>query len=614
MSQKSIIVKLLQDYIIEHPSDGEYIPSRSMCFTKDEHDWDFVFPINIDELRLSRPNFKVTLHNLLDGCQYIHSCIPGKDFLVNQIKWATVARIFTKAVQKAVNDGNTLPPTMTESQKTVFVFDYSKNVCLAKKPTQNKRREKDITNKSRLILPFDDPEHVEIVDTDIVPIDWKEMCSYGKYSRAINAYLAEFMYNNILFNDPKSQNFHIWREGVFKSVSPDHQYQEIEPVFNNMGEYDFFTLRYMDEIINQRIKEKFAHFKLSETSPIPTDILPQIYDFSDIVFRILSTDTDLLMLSLYFLEHLKFKHDIDINIKLPIVIIAQPFHGKNIIHVTNLFIALRYKLELDNNFGDARTMIRSFVISLLSCGNDLLPTPFNVVYGMFMSYFINYRSLSGQSLLTMNLSDKKPRYRNQCILNGKTFKMMYFLAYGEKLLSKDDKKEFWKYDNDLDGLEKFISLSITNKKIKDKRRDLQGYNNIKARLIVVNIMLYSIEHALRTTKGSKKSPLSDIMLPEFTHSNFYDQYLKKVDPKHHQKAVDLGMMSKRSCIFYSKNLNPNGESDDTMIQNLVELAENIYWGIHFGQYAYNRFIQENGHRVIKESKPSSVASCSTDYY
>jgi len=613
-SQKSIIVKLLKDYIIEHPSDGEYIPSKSMCFTHDEHDWNFVFPIQIDELRLSKPNFKVSLHNLLDGCQYIHSCIPGKDFLKNQIKWGSIARLFTKSVQKVVNDGNSLPPTMTHSQKTIFVFDYSKNVCLAKKPTQNKRREKDITSTSKIILPFDDPEKIEIRDIDIVPVDWKEMCSYGKFSGALNEYLCTFMHNNILFGNTKKQNFYTWKNGIFKSISPDPLYQEIEPIFSNMGEYDFFTIRYMDEIINQRIKDRFKQHHISEETPITTDKESQIYDFSDIIFRILSTDTDLLMLSLYFLEHIKFKYNIDINIKLPNILIVQPFHGRNIIHVTNLFTALRHKLEIDNNFGDAKTMVRSFVITLLSCGNDLLPTPHNVVYSMFMSFFINYRSLAGYSLLTLNSKDEKPRYRNQCILNGKTFKMMYFLAYGEKLLSDDDKKSFWNYDKDLEGLEKFISLSISNKKMKDKRRDLQGYNNIKARLIVVNIMLYSIEHALRTTKGSKKSPLSDIILPEFTHSNFYDQYIQKVDPKHHKKASDLGMMSKRSCIFYSKNLHPNVESNDKIIDNLVKLAENIYWGFHIGQYAYNQFIRENGHRKIEQLKPSSGASCSTDYY
>lgn len=611
---KSAVVDILNKYILEFPSGAEYIPSRAMCFTCEDHDWQYVFPMDIYEMEKEKSPIKISLYNLLDACQYIHASMPGKDLLMKHIKWSSAARMVLKPIQKVIHDGQSIPKTITDCQKTIFAFDHGRHVSLAKKPTQNKRRISDVKTDSEFILPFEDPDDFVIKDHDVMPVYWKELCLFKKYSAEVNNYISKTVKKNIVFGNHKTQNFGIWRNGVFDFVNKDKTINHMNDVFKNIGEFDYFAIRYMDEIINQSLETRYKHHRLdiNNSGPIPFEILIKIYDFSNIVFRIFSTDTDLLLLSLYFLEYIKFKHNIDVYTRLPSILVIHPWRSKKIIHVTNLFAALRHKLEMDNTFGDGKTMIRSFVIALMSCGNDLLPTPVNITFTTFHTTFVTLRSLMGQSLLTMNIHAEKQRYKNQCILHGQSFKMLYLLAYAEKLVLKKDKKDLWNYENDPEGLEQFIVSYIAKKNLQDKQKEIQGYGNIKARLVVINIMLYSIEHGLRTIKGSKKSSLADIILPQFTHTNLYQKYIERVKPLYHEKAFKLGMISERSCVFYTKNLKPNKKSEDEEVKELTKLAKNIFYAFHFGQYEFNRFKQQYPKKVKTSS--SSRPSCSTDPY
>lgn len=588
MSQKSSIVQIVKNYLSTHDNYLSLNPDISKCFTQEVFDWDFIF--NEDSFSHDEYFF----YNLFDGCQFIHSSVPGEDFLKNHIPWNVVSNNIIRNIQNINNEFNRFKPKDLVKQTNIFAFDNSKNVCLAKKPTQNKRRSNLINKETVIILPIDDEEKFQINDHDTVPIDWKKMCIYPKFFRCITDYVSEKILNNIVLVDKKKQKFMLWKDGDVltpRDYKPSCKY--LKETMSNIGEFDFFVTRMMDEVITRWLKKRHEQKQLELGKEVPFKHYNSIFDFSNICFIIHTTDTDIFLFSLYFLEYIKYKLNIDTDKKLPNIIIRQPWKAKTIINVKNVYTSLRNNLEKDNNCGDLKTIIRSYVMTMLSCGNDLLPNLHNVVFKIYHEVFVKYRHLFSHSLLSMNIKSDDPKYFHQCLINGQSFKTLYFLVYAEKLILSKDKKKLNDYVNDPEGLELFITNYVTQKDLKDHRKKIQGFDNIKARLIIINIMLYSIEHSLRNVKGCKKDSLSQLMLPEFTHINLFEEYKQKVNPDYFKKAYEMGIITEKKCIFYSRYIALDKFDQEKEIDGLIELAKNVYYNLHMNYFAYNRFRIQN---------------------
>jgi hypothetical protein len=589
-SNKSGIVPQIIDLIPEHPNEEWFIPSRSMTVTNEKHDWKFVFTREPDEMM--EDNFKkvhISLHNLLDGCQYIESGIPMGEKLKSGITWNVAYKIFVNSVQRCISDGNNLPKKGTIDQKTVLMFDQSKNVSLAKKPEQNMRRFDRVSPDVDVVFPFEHIDDYSIHDHDHIPDTWKSMCVYGKYKNKITDYMVRRMFNEKPFKllQNRKQNFYMWRYGKIGSAEPDEEFVEkMEKTLECIGEYDFSVLRYMVKVTEDTLDERKKKYVNMYQKNI-----------NQLVFRIFSTDTDLLLNCLYFLEFARDKYDLPLDY-LPSIIIISPWHSKRIIHVTNMFRALKFVIENGNPSGDPRTTIRSFVMTLFSWGNDHLPSPYFIVGKCYLESFLNYRQLFGKPLVNVN-NDPFNKYPYQCEINGNSFKMLYLLAYAHKHIPAKEKGKLWQFRSngtvDIEQLEEHIIKTLTTgKKALNNDKRPQGKKNIKARLIMANHMLYCIEHALNNIKGRNK-PLSFIELHDHTHVNLWSDYLEKTDKEAHDYAMSLGLISEKACIYYTYHLKPNKKDDE--IERLVEYVKIVKQRFVFGQHVFNR---------------NAIASCSTD--
>ncbi len=574
-SGKSQIVPHILDLVPEMTLGNWYIPNKAQTVTAEKHDWRFAL------INDPGPDDKVAIHNMLDGCQYIESGLPCGDRLKAGITWQTAYRGFVTSVQRCINDGNTIPIANVSEQRTVIMFDQSKNVSLAKKPEQNSRRVDRVDPDVDVIFPFERIEDYNIHDYDQIPDSWRAMSVYGKYKNAITDYMMKKMFHEKPFKlDPeRKQNVHLWRYGKIGSLVDDDTFEKsMEAELEPMGEYDFATLRYMTKVVGDAIRAGKSNL-------------------STIVFRVLSTDTDLLLNCLYFLEFIKEKHALS-NDTIPTIILISPWHSRRIIHVTNLFRVLKFKIEQDYGHGAYSTSVRSFVIALYGWGNDQMPSPFFIVGKCYMETFLTYKPLMGKPLVDTP-RDSGHKYPHQCTINGDSYKMLYLLAYAHKHMTKKDKPDLWKHRRDghvyHQELEVFImDILVGGKKPLNDDKRPQGNDNIRARMIMTNYMLYSIEHGLRNIKGHKL-PLSQIELHDMTHINLWDEYLARVDKDVHEKATSLGLINKRSCIYYSRTLKPNKK--DNEIDRLLDYVNIVFKRFVFGQHVFNKNL---------------LASCSTD--
>jgi hypothetical protein len=573
-SGKSQIVPFILEMIPEESPPGSYIPNMAMTVANEKHDWTFAL------LKAPVPGVKIDVHNLLDGCQYIESGLPTGERLKLNLTWHTAFKSFVAIVQKHINDGNALPVESCGSQKTLILFDQSKNVSLAKKPEQNVRRIDRVKEDVDVVFPFERIEEYTMHDYDIIPDTWRAMCVYGKYKNKITDFMVKKMFNESPFklDQTRRQNVYLWRYGKVGDVIPDEAFgKEIEQTLECMGEYDFASMRYIIKIVRDAI-------------------LSGSRDLSSIVFRVFTTDTDLLLNMLYLIESIKERYDLHVD-KLPTIILISPWFSKRIVHINNLFRILKYRIQHDYGHPDGRVLVRNFCLSIFSWGNDLMPSPFFIVGKCYLDVFLKYRPMLRNPLADMRGEGHK--YPSQCAIDGKSFKMFYLLTYAHRHMKDEDKEDLW--TQRVDGcindkkVEDMIISSFTKvKKPMMQAKHPQGDENIQARLIMINYMLYSIEHALCNVKGHKL-PLSDLILHDSTHDQLWNDYLKVVNPEAHENAMSLGLINERACIYYSRLLKPNKK--ENMVELLKKYVETVHKRFIFGDHVYNRML---------------LASCSND--
>jgi len=590
-SGKSGIVPIIIDLIPEHPPEEWYVPGRQMVVTAEKHDWKFVFARDPEDMMIDDvKKVHISLHNLLDGCQYIESGFPAGDRAKMGLTWNSAYKGFVSSVQRCISDGNNLPEGGVIDQKTVLMFDQSKHVSLAKKPEQNIRRVDRVSPDVDVVFPFEDINDYVIHDHEVIPDAWRSMFVYGKFKNKITDYILKRMFNEKPFklDEDRNQNFFMWRYGKIGSAKPDEEFSlKMEKALESVGEYDFSVLRYMITVIEDTLEMRKKRY-----------INVYQKNLHQLVFRIFSTDTDLLLNCLYFLEFVREKYDLSLDF-LPSIIIISPWHSKRIIHVTNMFRTLKFKIEHDNPHGNPQTTIRSFVMTIYAWGNDQMPSPFFIVGKCYLETFLQYRPLFGHTLVDTT-NDPEHKYPHQCQINGNSFKMLYLLAYAHKHIPAKEKCKLWTFrkngEVDAKALEKHIITTLTTgKKALNSDKRPQGNDNIKARLIMVNHMLYSIEHGMNNIKGRKR-PLSLIELHEHTHINLWEEYMARVNKEAHDYALTLGLISERSCIYYTYNLKPNKKDDE--VERLIKYVEIIKKRFVFGQHNFNRNL---------------IASCSTDF-
>lgn len=614
---KSKFVQLLISFTPEDYNPELGVPSRDMITSGNKPDYEYIFSTSHKTTHIRRAaEQQIYFFNLMDGFQFIECGLPDYLDKMPFYPWNSASKIFLKKIQSVIDqDKEGFSSLVSCKQTSILAFDNSRHVCNAKKPKQNSRRivkicpAKNPRNGTKpkdcpVVFPFDDIKDYNIRDTDQMPIEWRKYMTYGPYKGKIVDYLCKkvIFEKNILLMYPKFQQLQMWRNGVFTSFS-GKKMQPVTERFQNMGEFDFFAIRYMNYFICKMVEKRKG---VVDSKKITKDRslfdFSTIFDFETLVFKIHSDDTDLLLYSLYFLEFIKYKYAIHDSF-LPKIIIVQPKKDGICIHVTYLYIGIKHQLEKINN-REMKTTMRSFIMAVVSWGNDILPNPVSIVPDTWMKTYVLFNLFINHSFVTFAENPKKPKYEQSCVLEGKKFKLLYLLSFATKYLKEEQQDRLWDYYDpkgiDYRGLEMFITSAMNQKGVLQKN-GVQSNQTIRARLIIANIMLYSIEHALEIVSGSKRKGLSQIVLPDSCFVNIWDKYQKTADPRCVRKANELGLITPYNCIYFTKYVMPSKADDD--LERLIVYSDIIYDMFHFGQTAYNN-------HDFKETKQLEL-SCSS---
>lgn len=593
---KNKIILSIINLLPETPPIEWMIPNKDMIITQNPYHWQFTLALDgiYRDLNLnSEP--KYTIHNLLDGCQYIESALPYGDKLNIGLTWNNIYQNgIANAIQRIINQTKPLPPTIIKKNHTIVMFDHGKNVCQAKVPKQMERRigrlndalgktkkkkesiEQELT---KIEFPFDDIKHCYINDHDRIPEKVRAFSIFSSYHAKIVDYMIERIqtktgsYINIEKSKKNKHNLSIWNKGIVSSKKKDPEFDKIiTHALQNIGEFDYAILRYILTIIDQKLLKKNNNnptSSSSSTAKFKKNIKDEI---GDCIFNIYSTDTDITLNTLYLIEFIQKKYDLSDN-QLPRILIISPWHSKRIIHITNLYITLRYIFN-QHCQNHSNYIIRSFVMTMYSWGNDLMPSPYFIVSECFTQVFLHWRILSGL-LITEN--DDLSSYR----INGNNFKLLYYLVYSYKHLSQKSKEKLLSFQDKPKELEQFIIHSFNTEKQKlDTTKKPQDIENIKSRLTSTNIMFYSIEHAIRNVIGHDDYELSKLKIENLSYINIYEEYLKRVNPEAHEKALKYHFITPHKCVYFAPSLIPNKNIDD-YINDLVLYAHDIFHYVHF---------------------------------
>ena len=598
---KSKFVNLLLSFSKSGDESEMGMPSREMITTDKKPNFEFIFSTKNKVAMTKKTIERIHFYNLMDGYQFLECGLPGWKDQTFVFTWDKTAQIFLQKVQSVLDQESGFSSVVYSKQTNVLAFDCSRNVCNAKKPKQNSRRMQRIlppkraqTDPSKMkkmpivVFPFEEIDQFVVRNRDLMPAEWRKFMTFGAYKGKIVDFLAAKILDplNLFLNNPESQKVQLWMNGTFKSRRSENL-TELNTKFQNIGEYDFFAIRYMNYFIQQHIKKRtelVGHKKTTKEKSLYD--FSTIHDFETLVFKIHSDDTDLLLYSLYFLEFVKYKYNIHDSF-LPKIIIVHPKFKGSTIHVTYLYIVIKHQLEKVNN-RELKTVMRSFIMGLISWGNDILPNPPLISPDTWLQTYVQFNMFMDHSFVSLNTDVEKAKYEHGCSIDGKKFKLLYFLAYASKHLKPDQIDKIWGYYDprsiDYAGLEKYI-ISIVNKKSINEKNKIPSQRTIKARMIISNLMLYSIEHSLDIVSGSKRKSLAQIELPAFCFINRWAEYQERVDPKCLEKAVKMGLITERNCIYFSDEVIPHKTGSETL--ELIQYAETIFDSFHFGSLSYN---------------------------
>lgn len=462
------------------------------------------------------------LHTLIDGCQLLKK-LP---FLQNESqRWKNIRSSMNSKVIKYDNVIQNVP--LSCDKKTIVMFDNKKHGCKAKRPTQNDRRfgtvmkflSGDIYKTIQMELLH--PSNFEIHDDTLTPNNWDLYCLIP----SVNSQFMDYLINGV--------------KTLSNSNIILHDNDDITSEYHNIGEFDYYVPRYIVNTVKQNIRN--------------VEILPQL------IFNIISNDTDLLLYSLYTLEHIQYQLNVDIY-SLPIICITSPDYTKRT-NVNALYVHLIEFMKPQENY-TKKTMIRSFVMAMIVSGNDNIPSTYRLVPREYLNAFLNYRNLFGCPIVQYT-SSKTSSYTR---INGKAIALLHIMAYACKHLIKKHNLNLVESLN-VQQVYDFVDKEIKKKRLKDAGNNLISIDTIKARIESLMITFYSVEHAILNVPNHDKISLSQISLPE----SAFEQYHDKVDDTYinHENNQIFKMHEAHKCISYTRTIFTNMKDDAYISMNLV---------------------------------------------
>lgn len=573
------------------------------------------------------------MHTLVDGFQTTQHLndkyatgVEGERPVYRQNTWGKARESYVKSVHKlsfdhiGLNDAHTL----------VLAFDNRHAVSPAKRATQVSRRTATLGAASRANHsvyydgPPDEIECLSIHDDERIEESWRVQCMCFRFRREMDRFLLDPLLrvrSKYLVNNEFSESY-VWYDGkmyeprVRTATSEDgswHENDAMTQTYNTIGEYDFFCLRYMVNTIEDVIAERRADCGLAPDAGTPSEHLhAQVYNLSNMAFRLVSTDTDMLLYSLWALEHLQVRHRLRMA-DLPAIFWMSPWNssskhgGAFIWSVTHLYELLRHKLTYLHS--RAGFSIRTLCTSFFAWGSDLMPSPHGITPRTALRAFTLLNPL-----LVLGLCAPNPMCAEATAVNGSMLRMLFILWYGTKhlwsktLLGKSIDYESVKelveslrerfMDRTIGEFEDFVSRALQGKEASERKRSLAAANQmpsyesrvVEHRIGLLQYTIFCVEHALKVLPAECDQSLYDIGLigpgngDDTYYVDMHGHFEELLSTRQKRLLSSLGLFGRGKYFRFNDALMQKGaqeysearKRDD--IKRLAECAEKVfYW-------------------------------------
>jgi hypothetical protein len=591
-------------------------------------------------------SYRPQCHTLIDGRQFLEMLAPGGPSDSDGIpvestympRWQDLATAFCKkqlSISEETQRAGTLHFSMT---RTVLAFDNGRGVSRAKRPTQTKRRHdllKGLDRKKQILqLPSDPTEECpSLKGYDYVPPNWREVSHvWGAYQESIIDLLNETIARTISYPQGSTKEYCIWNNGIMTATQrekPPTRLEEATKEFEAIGEYDHFIVRYIVWTVSTELEKCREAFGLEKDAK-PSIVFERevMSDLRHLVFRLYTSDTDILLFALWTLEHLKTALELE-DVHLPqifMVALRKPYRKTNI---TSLFLALRHKLCSGRVTSESSFEIRSLCTAFFCWGNDFLPSLYYLTPKDFSETYFLLRPLIRTTLVGPS-RESFYAYPEASLLNGGTVRMYTMLVYAYKYMlafrgaSTPEKTEnLQRKVADFCREYASVPVHVLEGTIRKHVKNLQpekhpcSKRTVMARIGAVATVIHCIDHALKTVPGYDESVVK-AGLPLQSYCNTYQDKLDNLSSKVIHASTAVGILSQERCTEWTLALNPPKPSQSRVLvpdteKTLEETAARIirWHGEQTGDHHVPRHMRASSSSSFAETDFDESRLCST---
>lgn len=571
---------------------------------------------------------------IIDASQSMMSLVHKGNFGPNgfPVRYSGMAKNFNGKIIREVMGCKNLRTTIKGDNidicSKVFVgFDNSSESTPAKFPEQRKRRFDRLKRLREKIELSESLIDDILINDEYVPENWNNLRLWPRYGSTLSDYLTESVHksdpdiysefrnkcNTNASSSSSSSNqtqeesnsklkLYTWRKGLLKihkstkSSSGREEFNENE--FSNIGEVDHLTERIIMDQVDKFYENYIKSKKIDDT------------DFSSIIIRINTVDTDLLLYALWTLEHIDMKYDLDSdNSLLPVIYIVSPptaYRKYRVLDVTLMYSLLKLYLFVDYSesceshikeivrppvfkysqkdeitLSDKKkeyTSIRNFCTAMFSWGNDYMPN----VYGISADNAMDAYVMMGRTMDNLPLIEIDEKTKS-VIVSMKAVKLFYYLMFYMRYefvktrCSKKCQNNFDHNDDDekppcmMEKTEKIkkVNVNIIKRnsiknvenvvKVKSDRRKNKwercgNDSRILSRYMCTQMTCFFLDHSLGLTIGSKSGiSIKDLTLRPNMYINCSREIIENANVNV-KLLKKIGIFDEKRMIDYSPSL------------------------------------------------------------
>lgn len=616
-------------------------------------------------VRTRRANYEaLALHTIFDGYQTLEHIAPKMEapnmFSGPSVtmRWSNAQSNYKRAQQRIFDESLKYARGFDE-HTMILAFDNGRCVSPAKKPEQLERRRLRMLAAKRSGVRIQLPGDPTVIEPDInpsdqIPHDWRTRTVWRKYRQAV----VDLLVSSVLVEEHgievyefEGRNYAVWIDGELRartpmqrrhrqasssSASPEppvvdtwEKNSEIQgnetassssssestqngvetsvrpsSAYEMMGEFDHFALRYILNATSAEIASRKRTLGISSTQePEGPSKYAYVYDMRSLVFRLYTTDTDLLLFSLWTLEHLQHRFGMD-NDQLPQIYCVAPWKPYRVIDVSALYNVLKARLAPLIN--DPNFIVRSMCAQFMFWGGDLLPSPHFLTPKVFSQAYVKMNSAIGMPICTSERIDEDHPFATG--VNGFALRILFSLAYGVKWVWTKQMKAAEEDDDDADlrrviedlssmsaeKLEVAVRAACRGEKKSWRRQAIKNAANhppapelrvVETRLGLFSHAIYCIEHALECVPGASISLAEIGFVGGDAYGRYYidvyEEMYNQMSARQRNLLEKLGLFSANSCYRWADTLLRKGDLRSAPPppkagETLAELAESVF--------------------------------------